>query len=170
MTPTDRLAWGIVAHLVADWPLQNDWLANNKARRRERMGWLWRDQGMRLWGPLPTRWWDRHPAAYVHAGIHGLLLTPIFGRRTAALLALTHLVIDCRWPVAEWSRLVRQTQPGGWTVLATRLEAEPTEARDGVHAHREQPLYDVGVEVRFWTDQTFHIATIAAAALALGDG
>ena len=30
------------------------------------------------------------------------------------------------------------------------------------------PLYDVGTEVRFWTDQVFHVATIAAAALAVG--
>jgi hypothetical protein len=127
---TGLMMWGFVAHLIADWPLQNDWMANNKAKR-------WTLRGDEGW----ASWWSRHPAAYVHAGIHGLLLTLVFGW-VAAPLALAHLVIDTRWPVARWSRLIGQTQPSGGG-------------------------YDVGLEVRFWTDQVFHIACIAIAALAI---
>jgi hypothetical protein len=112
-TASDLLIWGIVAHLIADWPLQNDWMANNKAK----LG---------------------HPAGVVHAGIHGIALALVFAW-IAIPLAITHYLIDLRKPVQWWSRLVRQTQPGG----------------NG---------YDVGLEVRFWTDQVFHIACIALAA------
>jgi hypothetical protein len=110
----DLMIWGLVAHLIADWPLQNDWMANNKAK----LG---------------------HPAGVVHAAIHGALLALVFGV-WAVPLAVAHYVIDLRRPVAWWSRLIRQTQPGGRG-------------------------YDVGLEVRFWTDQVFHIICIAAAAL-----
>lgn len=117
MSGADLLVWGIVAHLVADWPLQNDWMARNKANLR-------------------------HPAGYVHAGIHGVLLALVFGW-VAVPLAVAHLLIDTRKPVVWWSRLVRQTQP------------DPSRF----------PIVDIGTEVRFWTDQVFHIACIALAAL-----
>jgi hypothetical protein len=120
MGATELLVWGIVAHLIADWPLQNDWMANNKAR-------------------------VRHPAGFVHAGIHGVALAFVFGWWALAL-AGAHYVIDLRTPVVWWSRLVRQTQPD------TSLS------------------YSVGLEVRFWTDQVFHIACIAGLALAIGGG
>jgi hypothetical protein len=135
------MVWGLVAHLVADWPLQNDWMARHKADLR-------------------------HPAGYVHAGIHGALLAPVFGR-VAAPLALAHLIIDTRKPVQWWSRTVRQTQPEPWFAFASRMDREPAEDAPGHHEHRERPLYDVGTEVRFWTDQVFHIACIAGAAVIL---
>lgn len=138
---TGLVIWGLVVHLVADWPLQNDWMANNKAGRRRR------HNPTTMTGERGTSydvWWDRHPAAYVHSGIHGLLLAFVFGW-AAIPLALAHLIIDTRWPVAKWSNLVRQTQ----TIYAT-------------------PLVDVGLEVRFWTDQVFHIICIAIAALIIG--
>jgi hypothetical protein len=171
LSATGLMVWGLVCHLVADWPLQNDWMAKHKAERRER----WRPTGTTD-GPdgeqwprmIPgSRWWDRHPAAYVHAGIHGALLAIVFGW-AAAPLALAHLLIDTRVPVAWWSRLIGQTQPAGWTVLASRMSREPSEDAPGQHEHRERPLYDVGTEVRFWTDQVFHIACIAIAALLIG--
>jgi hypothetical protein len=117
LTASDLLIWGFVAHLIADWPLQNDWMARNKASLR-------------------------HPAGYVHAGIHGVLLAFVFGW-VAVPLAAVHLLIDTRVPVVWWSRLVRQTQPNPASF----------------------PLVDFGTEVRFWTDQVFHIACIAVAAL-----
>jgi hypothetical protein len=117
MSADHLMLWGLVAHLVADWPLQNDWMAKNKAR----IG---------------------HPAGLVHAGIHGLLLALVFGW-FAIPLAVSHYAIDLRVPVAWWSQLVRQTQTSG----------------DG---------YDVGLEVRFWTDQVFHVVCVAVAALLLG--
>ncbi|MGI8730243.1 MAG: hypothetical protein ACR2LK_09690 [Solirubrobacteraceae bacterium] len=146
--------FGIVLHLIADWPLQNNWMAANKARRNDR--W-WTSTPMQYAAgevaPPPDRWWDRHPAAYVHAGIHGALLALVFGWATLPL-AVVHLVIDTRTPVAWWSKLVRQTQPGS---LVYERRGRP-----------DAPVYDIGMEVRFWTDQTFHLATIAAAALIVG--
>lgn len=118
LSASDLLVWGIVAHLIADWPLQNDWMARNKAN---------------VW----------HPAGMVHAGIHYVCLTMVFGWWVGLALGVAHYLIDLRKPVAWWSRLVRQTQP------------EPTCF----------PIVDVGLEVRFWTDQVFHIVCIAVAAL-----
>jgi len=108
------LIWGIVAHLIADWPLQNDWMAKHKANLR-------------------------HPAGYVHAGIHGALLAVVFGW-VALPLAVAHLLIDTRKPVEFFSLAMRQTQPHG-------------------------AGYDIGIEVRIWADQVWHIACIAVAAL-----
>ena len=126
LSASDLLIWGIVAHLIADWPLQNDWMANNKAK----LG---------------------HPAGIVHAAIHGTALLIVFGYWPAVVLAMAHYLIDLRKPVAWWSRLVRQTQP-----VLNRIV-------DGKGA--PIVLYDIGTEVRFWTDQVFHVACIAVAAL-----
>jgi hypothetical protein len=136
---TGLMVWGLVAHLIADWPLQNDWMAQNKMKRRPR---FWTDNvGDGGWH---EPWWSRHPAAYVHAGIHGVLLALVFGW-IALPLALVHLAIDTRVPVVWFSRLMRQTQPTG----------------------KDLPLVDIGMFVRFWTDQVWHIACIAIAALAV---
>jgi len=129
LSASNLLVWGIVLHLVADWPLQNDWMANHKAQLS-------------------------HPAGYVHAGIHGLLLAIIFGW-VAIPLAVAHFVIDLRWPVVWWSKLIRQTQPQGRYVEVGRF---------GSH-QAYIPAWDAGVEVRFWTDQVFHIVCLAVAAL-----
>lgn len=115
---TGLMIWGFVLHLIADWPLQNDWMANNKANLK-------------------------HPAAYVHSGIHAVLLAFVFGW-AAILLAIVHLLIDTRKPVVWWSKFIGQTQP---TNTAS---------------------YSIGLEVRFWTDQVFHIICIAVAALMIG--
>lgn len=105
-------------------------------------------------------WWDRNPAAYVHAGIHGLLLAVVFGW-AAAFLALAHLIIDCRWIVAKLSQLIGQTQPGK---AYLNLPVYDDDGYQTSHV-RATPLYDVGTEVRFWTDQVWHIACIALAAV-----
>ena len=133
LSVSDLLIWGIVLHLIADWPLQNDWMANNKANLR-------------------------HPAGYIHAGIHGLLFSLIFWW-AAIPLALVHLLIDTRKPVVWWSQLVRQTQPKGDV-----MQIWSVNRRSVVRV----PIYDVGLEVRFWTDQVFHIICIAVAALLIG--
>jgi hypothetical protein len=83
---TGLMVWGLVAHLIADWPLQNDWMANNKATN---LG-----------------------ANLVHSGIHLWALLFVFGW-VAVPLAVLHGLIDTRKPVVWWSRLVRQTQPSG---------------------------------------------------------
>jgi hypothetical protein len=76
MTPFER---GLVAHLVADWVLQNDWMARNKTR---------------LW----------HPAAWTHAAIQALCLGLALGWLGGLVLGMIHLLIDTRVPVAWWIR------------------------------------------------------------------
>ena len=127
LSASDLLIWGLVLHLIADWPLQNDWMARNKAQ----VG---------------------HPAGIVHATIHAVALCLVFGWWPAWVLGVLHYLIDLRKPVAWWSLLMRQTQP------------RPMVAKEGM---RTRVMVDVGTEVRFWTDQVFHIACIAVAALVI---
>src|SRR4051812_4183732 len=102
-----------------------------------------------------TLWFIRHPAAYVHAGIHCVLLALVFGW-LAIVLAIVHLAIDTRVPVVAWSKLIRQTQPERNLVRTINFVDE---------VETVVPSYDIGTEVRFWTDQVFHIACIAVAAI-----
>jgi len=127
LSASDLLVWGIVLHFVADWPLQNDWMARHKQSLI-------------------------HPAGYIHAGIHGGILALIFSW-AAIPLAVAHLLIDTRKPVVWWSKLVRQTQPEGHAVM--------------IPGQDPAPLYDMGIEVRIWTDQVFHMVCIAVAALVI---
>ena len=76
LTPFER---GLVAHLVADWVLQNDWMARNKTSLR-------------------------HPAAWTHAAIQGLCLGLALGWQAGLVLGFIHLLIDTRVPVAWWMR------------------------------------------------------------------
>lgn len=145
LSASDLMIWGLVLHLVADWPLQNDWMAKNKTLRRQR------HNPTTMTGERGTPygvWWDRHPSAYAHSGIHGVFLAVVFGW-VAIPLAISHLLIDTRTPVEWWSKTIGQTQPNPPTVIA----------------EGEAPLMDVGTGVRFWTDQVFHIAAIAIAAV-----
>lgn len=138
LSASDLLVWGIVAHLIADWPLQNDWMANGKA-----LPWRWSIAGL--------------APAFTHATIHAVALALVFGFWPGVALGAFHLLIDTRVPVPWWSRLIRQTQPQGESVdVGNGFVLSPP---------RRVPLYDVGTEVRFWTDQVFHIACIAVAAL-----
>lgn len=87
MRSTDLLAWGIVAHLVADFLLQNEWMALNKVSLK-------------------------HPAAWVHSGIQTLALACAFPWSAALVLGVSHLLIDTRIPLIWWRRLFRQTTEG----------------------------------------------------------
>lgn len=122
LSASDLMIWGLVLHLVADWPLQNEWMVQNKESLR-------------------------HPAGYVHAGIHGCLLVLIFGW-VAVPLAIVHLLIDTRKPVIWWSKLIGQSQPSGMKASSRRI-----------------PVVDIGLEVRFWTDQVFHFLCVGIAAV-----
>lgn len=133
LDPTGLMIWGLVAHLIADWPLQNDWMANGKA-----WPWTWSIAGL--------------APAFTHALIHMIALGIVFGYWPGAVLGFVHLAIDTRIPVAWWSKLVRQTQP---RPVMMGLE-------------EKVPMVDVGTEVRFWTDQVFHIVCVAVAALVIG--
>ena len=76
LTPFER---GLVAHLVADWILQNDWMARNKTSLR-------------------------HPASWTHAAVQGLCLTLALGWQAGLVLGFVHMLIDTRVPVAWWMR------------------------------------------------------------------
>jgi len=105
LSPFER---GLVAHLVADWLLQNDWMALNKTNLR-------------------------HPAGWVHASIHGLLLGWALGWAGGAVLGILHLVLDTGRPLNWWIRVFKKCDTAPQAAL-----------------------------IRLWTDQVMHIAAIAA--------
>lgn len=111
LTATELLVWGGMLHLIADWGLQNEWMAINKVSLR-------------------------HPAAWVHGGIHASALLLVFAPLWALGLGLLHMAIDTRVPRAWWSTRFRQTTAG-----------------------------EMGVHVALWLDQVMHLACIGAAAL-----
>jgi len=94
MSATNLIIWGLVVHLVADWLLQNDWMAKNKG-----------DLG--------------HPAAYIHGGIHLLGSLLVFPVWAALFIAITHVLIDTRRPLEVWRRIYRQTTEGDNALLIT---------------------------------------------------
>ena len=98
----------LVMHLIGDWVLQNHWMAENKSNLR-------------------------HPAAWIHAAIHMILLGIVLGWAGGLVLGLVHLSIDTRLPFELWARTFRMTT-------------------EGPHA----------VHVAIWTDQVFHVLCIAA--------
>jgi Protein of unknown function (DUF3307) len=108
---TVLLVWGAMVHLVADWLLQNDWMALHKVNLR-------------------------HPAAWVHSGIHTVGLLLVFAWPAALLIGIAHLLIDTRKPLLWWMRVVKQVP------TATRL-----------------PIVEI------WLDQVMHLTVIAGAAL-----
>lgn len=83
---TCLLAWGIVAHCVADWFLQNHWQSTTKTDLRQIGGW-------------------------VHAGIHGIAAAVVFPWPYAVGLSVAHLIIDTRKPLIWWGTLMRQSTP-----------------------------------------------------------
>ena len=97
----------LVLHLIGDWLLQNDWMARNKNNLR-------------------------HPAAWVHSGIHALLQGLVFGWIGGLVLGAAHLFIDTRIPQTWWSRTFMQTDSG-----------------------------ELRLHVVIWGDQVMHISTIA---------
>ena len=74
---------GLLAHLIADWILQNDWMALNKTSLR-------------------------HPAAWTHAAIQGLCLGLALGWTAGLVLGFVHLLVDTRVPIAWWMRVVKK--------------------------------------------------------------
>lgn len=81
----------LVAHLIADWLLQNEWQALNKASLR-------------------------HPAAWVHGSIHFAALLLVFWWPIALGVALAHLLIDTRVPLIWWRKAIGQTTEGPMAV------------------------------------------------------
>jgi hypothetical protein len=86
-TPTILFIWSGVAHLVADWLLQNEWMVRYKQDLR-------------------------HPAAWVHGAIHTLALWLILPWPLALFVGISHVLIDTRKPIHWWKRLVGKTATG----------------------------------------------------------
>lgn len=103
----------LVVHLVCDWLLQNEWMAMNKTDLK-------------------------HPAAWVHSGIHAIGLTFAFPVWIAVIIGLTHLLIDTRTPLVKWRQLIKQTT---------------------------DPANPATIHVAFWGDQVAHIGVLAMAVL-----
>lgn len=112
MRATDLFIWGYVAHLVADAMLQNEWMAVNKVSLK-------------------------HPASWVHSGIHFAALLFVFPLWAALLLAVSHLLIDTRVPLQLWRRFYRQTS---------------------------DPANPAFIAFAMWQDQSAHILALAVAA------
>lgn len=93
----------LVAHLVADWLLQNDWMAEHK-------------------GSL------KHPAAWVHAIIHALLLGIALNWQAGLVLGSLHLLIDTRILLLWWMRSFGKSTQGA-----------------------------MGMHIMIWSDQVLHI-------------
>ena len=89
LTPFER---GLIANLVADWLLQNDWMAKHKVD-------------------------IRHPAAWTHAAIHAVLLSLALGWQAGLVLALTHMLVDTRGPATWWHKVFRQTTEGPYALV-----------------------------------------------------
>ena len=70
-------------HLIGDWLLQNEWIAVNKVH------------------------WN-HPAAWMHGGIHGVLLGLVFGWVGGLVLAVLHMFIDTRIPIRWWIKVFKK--------------------------------------------------------------
>ena len=79
--------WGVVIHLIVDWLLQNQWMADNKSN-------------------------PRHLSGYVHAGLHALALCVIFPPAAALTIGCIHYLIDLRTPLIWWRRVYGQTTDG----------------------------------------------------------
>ena len=96
-----------IGHLVADWLLQNNWMAENKGRLL-------------------------HPAAWVHSGIHTIVLGIVLGWQGGLVLGFAHLLIDTRKPLQWWAKFFGKTSDGS----------------------------KMSEQVAIWCDQVLHIASI----------
>jgi hypothetical protein len=77
----------VLAHLIADWLLQNDWMAKYKSDLK-------------------------HPASWLHGLVQFLFLSWALSWRAALPLTMVHLLIDTRIPVKWWQGVFGQTTEG----------------------------------------------------------
>jgi hypothetical protein len=117
---------GLLWHLVADFFIQNDWMARNKSmpviyslRRLSRppqpLEEFIEETRSTEWGPPPMKLQldgiDRklNLAGVVHAWIHAVGYCLIFGVWLGLALGVTHFFVDLRWPLEWWGRVFRQS-------------------------------------------------------------
>lgn len=98
----------LVLHFIGDWILQNEWMSENKPN-------------------------IKHPAAWVHSGVHAALLSLALGWEAGLVLGFCHMLIDTRIPFRWWRSTFKMTADG-----------------------------PAAMHVAIWTDQVFHILCIAA--------
>jgi hypothetical protein len=118
---------GWLIHLFVDWFLQNDFMAKNKMRFIR----LHNKQGHEYRGLWP------HPAGLIHAGLHFAAMLAIFPLWAAAIVGVTHWLIDLRRPLIWWRTAFRITQ---------------------------DPANPASMHVAMWEDQIAHWLIIAGVA------
>src|SRR4030095_15287855 len=82
MPPFER---ALVAHLVADWILQNDWMVRYKTSLL-------------------------HPASWTHSSIQGVCLGIALCWQAGVFLGCARLLIDTRVPLAWWIRVFKKSE------------------------------------------------------------
>jgi len=90
----DLFIKGLIAHLIADWLLQNDWIARNKVSQ-----------------PFP---W--HISLWLHGIIHTWGAWAVFPWYVALALGFIHMLVDTRKPLAWWQRVYSQTTEGPYAI------------------------------------------------------
>lgn len=93
---TTLLVWAIVIHLIADWPLQTEWMAVNKCNLR-------------------------HPAGWVHSTIHAVLMLLVLPWPAAVAVGISHLLIDTRRPLNWWMAHVKRMPATSPLLLSVEL-------------------------------------------------
>lgn len=90
------IVFGWVAHKIADWLFQNDWMQNKTNLK--------------------------HPAGYVHASIHAIsMYVAGFPWWAAIIIGITHLLIDTRKLVEWFMKITKKTN-----IPVVRLENDQT--------------------------------------------
>lgn len=187
MTATDYLVWGALAHMIADWILQDDWMARNKActGRTEPMPARRSDvlPGRVLVDPDDRRW-------VVRQADHGAL--------DCATLCLEGRPVDECWariPDVVATHTVRRPAREGWRHPASYVHATihlvallfvfPWAWALGIavshwfvdlrfalawwrRAFGQTVEGPAALHVAVWGDQVVHLAVLGAAARCLG--
>lgn len=78
---------GLIIHLLVDFFLQSDWIAQHKTNLR-------------------------HPAAWLHGALNVIGNLLVFSPAIAISLGLTHMLIDMRYPLIWWRGLFKQDPHG----------------------------------------------------------
>lgn len=125
---------GLLAHLFADWMLQNDWQANHKTDLR-------------------------HPAAWVHFGCHLTCMLIVWGFVWPAFVVpVTHALIDTRKPLVWWRTLIGQKQVD--MLMFNRVLGTPPDCIDIGRMKAAFGWNVAAMQVAFWQDQAAHILAL----------
>lgn len=130
---------GLLAHLFADWMLQNDWQATHKTDLR-------------------------HPAAWVHFGCHLACMLIVWGFVWPAFVVpVTHALIDTRKPLVWWRTLIGQKQVNMGLIVKA---FDPPDGSYPSQRYKATMPSDIAsafgwnvaaMQVAFWQDQAAHI-------------